>query len=320
MKLNSFFVCGLYDLHFDFDLGEGVSIWDGLKITNNPEFVRSMLGSVNLRKQMGDLEFHAILNSKAVIFEFGQVIRNPTPVVLNNLITLFLSSCQSFAEAVWFLHDSNVYFEFGFLESQYQNLKSAVTSNFIHGAPYRSDGTRSPVSLTRNDLDQVIRFCVDRLIQIETNRLGVTPKSVPVTEFDRFARALWFLKLARDTNRFPIKVAQYCTCLEVLFSTSPSELKYRLAERLAFFLGETPEQKIIIVDAMGTAYDIRSATVHGSPLSKKLAGKARQASLACDDLLRRSLNRIASDSELWTIFSSENSVVDAYFKRLIFGI
>ena len=54
----------------------------------------------------------------------------------------------------------------------------------------------------------------------------------------RLPRALYFIAGARAQNDLSLKITNYCTAFETLFSTSQAELAHQLSERISFFLAK----------------------------------------------------------------------------------
>lgn len=93
--------------------------------------------------------------------------------------------------------------------------------------------------------------------------------------------------------------------LEALFGSN-TEIRYRLAHRMGFFLGESQEEALSIYKFIRKAYDYRSKVVHGSDL-KKLADENSLALMAdIEELLRKAMVKILSDPSLISTFEGAN--------------
>ena len=110
--------------------------------------------------------------------------------------------------------------------------------------------------------------------------------------------------------------------METLFTTSSSELTYRLSERVAFFLGNSKTERIELFDDIQKAYKVRSSVVHGDTLSASLhkMDLLSELSVKCDDVLRKAILTIYKVPNLYEIFAGfDNKRIDEYFKARIFG-
>jgi hypothetical protein len=106
--------------------------------------------------------------------------------------------------------------------------------------------------------------------------------------------------------------------LEALFGPEgPSETTYRLAQRIALFLGETREDKRRLFDEAKQAYSWRSKIVHGRRLSKLIPEKSEKLSVVAEDLIRAAFVKIVNAPELLRQFDSTNR--DEFLDGLSFG-
>lgn len=314
MKRNSFFVVSLFNVSIDFDLGEGIRIDDTLSITNNKEHICKLTNSVNLKREIGGLEFRAMKDSTALVYGFLSPIPPTDVSKLHRTLADAMYLTQSFADSLWHLKDNCVSFEMGFLESQYQGRYSNVVSNFIHGAPFDSSGKRSVAEFSHAELERAKHI-------YSTYRKGQYFKSLEGLEpnkDNRLLRVSLFLKAARNTTMLPIKVSFYCTCFEALFSTDTAELSHKLSERTALFLGADGKERLEIFQNVKKAYGIRSKVLHGDKITSKLFDEAERLAPICDSYLRSVSNKIIKSESLFERFGSENGLTDDYFLRLMF--
>jgi hypothetical protein len=77
-----------------------------------------------------------------------------------------------------------------------------------------------------------------------------------------------------NANTADFALLAFTTCLEGLFSTGEQELTFRLALRVAQFLGNTEKQRRKYYSLMRLVYRNRSKLVH-EPLSQKIVSKPR---------------------------------------------
>jgi hypothetical protein len=155
------------------------------------------------------------------------------------------------------------------------------------------------------------------------NRLGLKKgvEAEPTIPGDvsRLGRAWWILETARMTADVALKIAHYVTCFEGLFSTDSSELVHKLSERIAWFLGATPQERLSLFRTVKEAYAVRSKVVHGDKLSNKQFAGLRNVSDTCDDLLRRSLRKIMESNELRARFNGNPQELETFLLELVMG-
>jgi hypothetical protein len=124
---------------------------------------------------------------------------------------------------------------------------------------------------------------------------------------------------ARKAPDLAFKIANYCSALETLFTTESTELAHKLAERVAFFLGERGHNRLAVFAAGKNAYSIRSKLVHGDTLKPNQIDELPRQSMKCDEFLRVILKEIFNSEDLKKVFDAHNQAIEDYFGRLIFG-
>ena len=117
-------------------------------------------------------------------------------------------------------------------------------------------------------------------------------------DMTRLDRVIYYTQATRAAGNLGIKIANYITCFETLFSTDPSELAHKLSERIAVFVGDTSRERIAIYEQVKKAYGIRSKTVHGDRLTAQQEASAANLAAQCDVMLRRTLLKVLGSPEL----------------------
>lgn len=96
-----------------------------------------------------------------------------------------------------------------------------------------------------------------------------------------------------DKPRHTDKVLDQMICLEVMFlDRQRGELKLRLGLNVAHFLGNTSEERRVLLELMSSAYDARSSVAHGSVKKPR----HRQTLSELDGVVRRCLRRYLEDA------------------------
>ncbi len=192
------------------------------------------------------------------------------------------------------------------------------SNNSLYAQASTSDGDRR----------RIVEFCKDD-IESWATRLNVlrshlddkgysvlTPVvSKKATRVDRF---LSFTQIARRSSIPAMKISQMCSALESLFSTSTTELTHRLSERVAFFVGESPEDKESIYQLMKKAYGVRSQVTHGSHINSTIADSTPELSLKLLDLLRKITFKILEDPNSADVVYGDNEFIENHFRRCLF--
>ncbi|UXZ98852.1 hypothetical protein K3169_13775 [Pseudomonas phytophila] len=192
------------------------------------------------------------------------------------------------------------------------------SNNSLYTQASASDGDRQrSVEFVESD----IKYWSERLNSLRSHLDGkgysiLTPVlSKKATRFDRF---LSFTQIARRSSTPAMKIAQMCSALESLFSTSTTELTHRLSERVAFFAGENPEDKELIYQLMKKAYGVRSQVTHGSHISSALSGLAPELSSKLLDLLRKITFKVLEDPHSADVVYGDDEFIENHFRRCLF--
>lgn len=135
--------------------------------------------------------------------------------------------------------------------------------------------------------------------------------------YSRIGRALIFIIIGRQALNLSVKISNYCSALESIFTTDSNEISHKLSERIAFFLSQYDHVKMDVYKTIKKAYSIRSKLVHGDTLNNKLIGDLPDICFQCDEYLRKIVMAILEDKRLLEIFESNNQNVENYFNTLI---
>jgi hypothetical protein len=103
--------------------------------------------------------------------------------------------------------------------------------------------------------------------------------------------------------------------LEALFGTS-MEVKYRISQRLAFFMGKDRVEARTIYGDAKKAYDFRSRVAHGAWKSDR---NSTALTATTESLLRRALTRMLLDDAITQNFLGGTDKREAYLDELVFA-
>lgn len=157
--------------------------------------------------------------------------------------------------------------------------------------------------------------------QYDRGSVVMMPK-LKYVNFHRIERALFFLSNARSSQNILHKIATYINTIECLFSTERDNVNYKISQRVALYAGNDYEERQWIMKFIKEAYDIRSAYVHGSAITKsERKGKDRDnpafgeeniyyISKELDNLLRTILTKVIMNDSL--VFLDDNKLVKMF--------
>jgi hypothetical protein len=146
-------------------------------------------------------------------------------------------------------------------------------------------------------------------------------KKVQLTDrYHRVGNALLFYMNGYNSDNPDLALIAFTTCLEGLFSTVEQEISFRLALRLAHFLGESRDDQRSKFEQCREVYKVRSKVVHGAPVLRGSEAAAiylvETIVPEAEKLARTALRKIFA-LHLETLFDQPNKV-EALFEELLF--
>ena len=336
MSLNALTLIGLQNLVINENIGRGIRLADGLFLCNDSEVIQKFI-TPYIRESVGTLDMK-LFATKGRCFIYSTERDRPDhqdTTVLEELDrTLF--EIGLFLRQLWLIRDNCAYLDCGVRVRYKQSpLESPLVSqniakNYLGSHVSMSSGQyNESVSFSAREIRE-LRPWYDLLLQ-QTRRQYTNwptstmqqhnPATLKISPVERFLGQIDFARREIYTS---LRIAQYMTALESLFSTDSSELVYRLSERVAFFLGESSKERKQIFLDIKSAYKVRSAVVHGDIITKSLSTPDQLSNMSriCDHILRRCFWKIVYDEHLLEIFwfKSDKKAIDDYFATLVFGV
>jgi hypothetical protein len=304
------FVTAIQDLIISENLGRGDKISSELFITNDSLLIKELLNK-EFSIMAGTIETAFILNSDVIIY--GKNVVNDNDFVGQDYLKCQMMASKFFLNFIWLIKDNSVNFDMAFL--QYPEPQGTrIDKNYVSAVYSNCFGNRDKITLNRSELKLSREIFRERFSKepVELQKGTRLQKGI-----GRVSIVFYFLQSARSNPDIAVKIVDYCTCFEALFSTSSAELSHQLAERIALFIGESFQERRDIFNKIKEAYGIRSRIIHGDLLSPSKIDRLYSISETCDNFLRRILYKIFSDRELSDIFSNPPSQLDDYFLNLI---
>lgn len=308
------FIIALYHINIPENLGRGDKLDDITFISNDSSVAKKIIptDAVNI---IGQLEYEGLLSSKAFIYSTEELPENMTP---EGYLVDRLYFVQSFMSALWLNTDNNVDFELGFAFYR-KDGRLGVNSNHLALAYSNSQVEQKLSVFNRSKLRDIRAFHREKLRYMK-NSFKDRKGTQLLKKHSRFEMALYHIQVARSESDMGLKVSNYCSALEALFSTSQAELSHQLSERLAYCISRTPEERLDIYRKSKQAYTIRSKVVHGTYIKENNLAQVKQVSAFCDSSLRSVMTNLLMDEELYENLMNGNEKLDEYMLKLIFGI
>lgn len=322
-----FLIANVFGIRVPHPLGRGLQLGtQGLFLTNERERIEKLVSPM-LKLAMGTLEYSYLLDTAHAIHQtltFSKAESDSR--LLEEFIGHWLQHVRGYFQSLWLIRDHAVRFEMGFAEWVDSSRGLTHSSNFIAASTFKSDGSRDTTEFTLDELKAARSYFIDFLHPLATDQSeeleDVIGSGRPTRPFrkglSRLTRFNYFLSAARAAGELAVRISLYMTCMEVLFSTETAELTYRLSQRVAYFLGDTSEQRKEIFLTMKRAYGIRSRILHGDTLPPKSESNLENVSSEIDSLLRRIFLKILGSKELVDQFEQPSTKLEEYFLDLIF--
>lgn len=304
------FITSLVNVSVIENLGNGDKVGDGIRISNDSNIKSTFLDS-NFKSAIGNIEFEHFKNTEVFLYSSEEVSSDTDPV---QYLNSKMYSAQDFVMASWLKSDNSINFELCFLISRDKH-RYKVTSNFLSHKYHSANGEASEVRFSRREL-QVIR-------KIHVERLGVKANQMPVPDYSftkdnaRLGRALTWMNMARGNSNFSVRVANFCTSLETLFSTSNSEIAHQLSERVAIFLEEIPTERLVLFKKIKKAYELRSRIVHGSTTTKKSVKNPKDIAVDIEEISKRVVLKIIENEKIFNDFNKSDEELSVILLSMV---
>ena len=317
--INCNFLIGLHNITFDdeIDLLNGIQLSEGFYLTNNKSIITELI-TRDAIPIMGLNEYENIHTLSFVVYRKDGISEELFDE-RKDLIG-FLKFNALLCQALWLIKDNAVLFELGHLI--YTNKKKkTLHSNYLNVMYSNHLGESNTEKYTLVELKKIPEI-LTFLLSISEGKANQNYTNI-INEYNRVERAFIFIQSARATYDVGVKVGQYCTAFECLFSVSTTELKHRLSETISFLLGNNQDTKRKIYNDMQKAYDLRSSVVHGDTISAKYSKQEyqllKETAKNCDSYLREIFNMFFTNKDLFLIYAHKsNDELQSHILDMIF--
>ncbi|SFW13157.1 hypothetical protein SAMN03159511_0658 [Pseudomonas sp. NFACC19-2] len=282
-----------------------------LKLTNDTSKISSFIAPYHA-SCMGSLEYSHLLSGRPVVYVERDL---PSPHDVHDELVDFLREIQSLLGELWLWHDNSINCQQAFALAR---NASVVSSNCLPVFNSSATGEDIDIKITADEFIDIIR---SRLVQIDSFKESNIPRQTSIRKsIGRLNVALYHLQSARNNRDLGLKIANYCSFFEALFSTDTAELSHQLSQRISFFLFDCPEKRLEMYRLTKKAYTVRSKTVHGDMLDSSVS-TLKSIAVHCDEVARGCLMKIFRDQSLFDIFNSHSKEkVSNYLVEMVFGV
>lgn len=310
------FIINIEHLQISQDLQRGEKVGDRFRLTNNSSVICGLITPV-FRFSAGGLETSYLEKTGAIAYAIEEQQPFPDDDAAQAFLLRRLAEVHIFLHMLWLIKDNSVNVELAYLQHPYENSPRSRVSRISFA---RANSTAlGEVALTQFSREE-IHEARKAFAHLSLDNIILRPQSATL-EISRLERAFYFLQAARGASDLGVKISNYCTCFEALFSTDAQELGHKLAERIACFLEAELTNRLELYRAVKKAYGIRSKVVHGVAGSPRLREALKDAASLCDEVARKVLVRILSDSTHRNQFMTKGGEdrMEEYLLSLVLG-
>ncbi|KMP50164.1 HEPN domain-containing protein [Bacillus cereus] len=321
------FVAPLYNLKITSELNRGKPITSNMRISNSKSnFLRNFDSDQVLNNFIGHLEYDNLQKNTYIVatgdydqlykyYEKHDIEKANHYYILNAL----MRRIQMFCNILWLIKDNSVHLQMGFIIVGTDTANPIGTSTGTAFSFLNSRGTFEDVSFTSGEIERAINF-YKQLVADDFKIPEIGERIVPDIynlKSTRVDRAFHFLQAARREDSVPVKIMNYCTVLECLFTRDNTELTHKIAERFAKIIGKEIGERIGYYNLIKRAYAIRSLVIHGQPISSKKLREVQEIAIELDNAIRILFNELFFNENVGRFFAQSDEELDKGFLNMI---
>ncbi len=309
------FICSIHGL--EISSGQVNLTRYGLQINNDSAFIEEFYID-EVKKIVGISQYENSIHLRNYLCnEFDA----PPEFNGKQAVSYLLKTSKYLANALWLIKDNSARFQTGHLRN-IKGIHLTVDSNVIDGFYSNCLGERDIIKFSHEELELAGKF-FEFFYGLGYREKENTQFTRTHSNMNRVTRAYYFLDSARTDFDIGTKVSMYCSAFECLFSVATTELKHRLSETIAYFIGSNKDEKRRIYEQMKTIYDLRSSITHGSGINKKMtnnnAVELKKIVTNCDAILRSCFFKIATNQDIIDLYLRNiNEEISGVLTDLIF--
>jgi hypothetical protein len=282
MRLKTTFLCGLDQISLPTMPQRGERFADDYYITTDKGRIAELIREFG--DALGSVETSYLFHhANAVVYRRGEIEVGVEGIeaslekrAIDDMLAL-----KRLEMGLWLVKDNAAHFDRVWLAAR--TSRGPVThSNSWAARMSSADGTFEQVTFSSEELRLARSFKTSLPTYL---RASDSPTMLAKGSL-RFQRFLYFLGAARESTDVAMKIAQYCSGLEALVSTSQQELSHQVSERVSALLAPPGPDRISKFKLVKQAYGYRSKAVHGSSFSHADVNQLRDCSKAIDQIYR----------------------------------
>ncbi|MCS0824606.1 HEPN domain-containing protein [Cytobacillus firmus] len=320
MKYTKFtFLAPIFFLKINTDLNKGILVKHNIRISNNNDYIKGFIDGTDIFEHIGWVGVKELAGSTYAyaqgnisdLYERYEGAKSELDICF-----IFLRELQAFLTCLWEVEDHSSYVRDGFMYLHNQNdpkdgglyraSVSAIPSTAV-GLHVESVFSREHILEAKSIFKKFTDYSLEHLTDG-----GKYPHANPLDkELSRVSRAMGFTSSARNESILPMKIFNYCTALECLFTTDNAEISHKNAERVAALLGSDIEIKMRIYSTVKKAYGVRSKLTHGQPVNNNIDDLRKLAS-ELDNILREIFKKDLD------FLSLKNPELENHYLQLVF--
>lgn len=307
--------------HLNLSPNTTIKFIDQVVLSNDKKILDSLFKNKSIIEVIGLNEIQSLYDHETFLYIETPIESNDDDfddrTYLINQLLLVELLCQSF----WLIKDNSIKSELGHLiYSSEKRLR--VHSNMWNTSYTNCLGISENVTFSKEEITEATCYFPAIFNSLHA-KSDFNPSIKLTSKTNRLGRCFYFLQSARNKDDIGTKLSHYCSVMESLFSISNFELKHRLSETIALFLSKEKEERLIIYKTIQSAYDIRSAIVHGDSIPDKFLKndyKLLKETVELTDIyIRRCVSKILESEDLLKLFTeqSKEKVIE-YVQNLVF--
>ncbi|MDD1959009.1 HEPN domain-containing protein [Pseudomonas sp. 39004] len=290
----------------------------GISIINDRQYIKEQL-DLQFQTFAGRIECDHLLGADHIVAcrpeeaSIWEGYEHSEPLLLTWLAWLSL-----LIEDSWLVKDNAIGCEMAHCNFR-SNGKVFWTSNGLYSTISKANGEALlPTAFNADEIELWRDVTLE--LRAHLHEKGFSAFQSPVSkDSSRFDRFLSFMTSSRKVHHPSLKIAQVCSALESLFSTSTSELTHRLSERVAHFLGGSSQVMESRYQFMKKAYTIRSQVTHGSHIRASDIEASASISQGLQDICREIVFMVLRVPEKQDVVYGSNEQIEDYFRRQLFS-
>lgn len=279
------FFCGLDQISIPMTSRNGERYNDVYYITRDSVKIQILVRPV--LANIGSVEANYLMHqAKAVIYRNGSfecetATHEAISQALDQQLIEDMKSIKVLDRALWMIKDNACHFDRAWITGTIGGL-TVINNNVWASHHSCADGTFREVAFSSDEMK--LARSIRRPVAPHLN--GTGRPTVLGKGSLRYERFEYFIAAARATIDVAVKIAEYCSGLEALVSTSQQELSHQVSERVASVLAGPGNKRIAIYKIVKKAYGFRSKTVHGASFKPAEVEQLRDCARDIDDICR----------------------------------